>query len=303
MPGWRRRPAAVGLTRPRNWCWNSSVVGIPTSRRSGWYSVATYSSIGTWPVAQYMPCSTYVSSLVTPASRIAKSAAVEVGNVRATYSSKEPLKPGLAAPRRPRRVGAGDARVEQADAAEVRAELLDLDQHAGRLAVERAAVDRHLDVGPLALGERADGVRCRAALRPREQDLVVVDRAVVGAVEDVGVEAVLVGSGVRVGAIEHPEAHLLRRAAGRRRRHVGPAGGGDDCRGGDGVPARGRVAVGMIELEGEGADERRVVEQRVTGLADEVGRDATAGEERPGSRSSGPGSWRFDHPPTRPARP
>ncbi len=54
----------------------------------------TYRSIGWWPVAQYRPCWAYVSSLVTPASRIAKSAAVEVGNVWARYSAKSPVKPG-----------------------------------------------------------------------------------------------------------------------------------------------------------------------------------------------------------------
>ena len=35
-----------------------------------------------------------MSSLTTPASRTAKSAAVEVGNVWARYSSKSPVKPG-----------------------------------------------------------------------------------------------------------------------------------------------------------------------------------------------------------------
>ena len=36
----------------------------------------------------------------------------------------------------------------------------------------------------------------------------------------------------------------------------------------------------MVELEPERCDERRVVEQRLAGLADEVRRDAAAGEER-----------------------
>jgi hypothetical protein len=38
--------------------------------------------------------------------------------------------------------------MEEADAREVLRELLDLDQHAGRLAGERAADDLDLDVGP-----------------------------------------------------------------------------------------------------------------------------------------------------------
>ena len=40
------------------------------------------------------PCSTYVSSETTPASRTAKSAAVEVGNFWARNSAKSPVKPG-----------------------------------------------------------------------------------------------------------------------------------------------------------------------------------------------------------------
>ena len=101
------------------------------------YVVATYSSIGTWPVAQYRPCSTYVSSLVTPASRIAKSAAVEVGNVWARYSSNEPVNPGS-----PPHVGHDalarrDARVEQADARRSAVSSSTLTSMPGRLAVER----------------------------------------------------------------------------------------------------------------------------------------------------------------------
>ena len=67
---------------------------MPARSRSGSYFSTTYSSIGSWPVFQYRPCWTYVSSDVTPASRIAKSAAVEVGNVCARYSAKSPVKPG-----------------------------------------------------------------------------------------------------------------------------------------------------------------------------------------------------------------
>jgi hypothetical protein len=92
--------------------------------------------------------------------------------------------------------------VEQADAREVAGQLLDLDQHAGRLAIQRAALDLHLDVGQLALGERSDGVR--GVLGPREEDLVVVGRLVVGAVEDVRVQPVLVDA-----EVEDAEAHLL----------------------------------------------------------------------------------------------
>ncbi len=48
----RAPPGSFGETSPRNWCWNSSVVGMPTSSRSGLYVVATYSSIGRWAVFQ-----------------------------------------------------------------------------------------------------------------------------------------------------------------------------------------------------------------------------------------------------------
>ena len=48
----RRAVGHFGETSPRNWCWNSSVVGMPTRSRSGWYFLATYSSIGRWPVFQ-----------------------------------------------------------------------------------------------------------------------------------------------------------------------------------------------------------------------------------------------------------
>ena len=91
--GFGAPPGSLGETSPRNWCWNSSVVGIPARSRSGWYVSTTYSSIGRWAVFQKRPCSTYVSSETTPASRIAKSAAVEVGNFCARNSAKSPVKP------------------------------------------------------------------------------------------------------------------------------------------------------------------------------------------------------------------
>ena len=47
----------------------------------------------------------------------------------------------LARPRRPARDGAADRRVEEADARQVARQLLDLDEHAGGQAVERAAAD------------------------------------------------------------------------------------------------------------------------------------------------------------------
>ncbi len=190
---------------------------------------------------------------------------------------------GLAGPRRPGRERARDGGVEQAHARQVARQLLDLDEEAGGLAVERVRgrrrrrrrdVEDDLDVGPLALGEGADDVRRSAAARPREEDLVVVGRAVVRAVEDVGVQAVLVDRGT---AVEHPKAHLLGRAE--RRGNVRPRAGRNDRGLGHGGLAGSRIAVRMIELEPERRDERRVVEQRLTGAADEVRRDATAREE------------------------
>ena len=43
---------------------------------------------------QYSPCSMYVSSLTIPASRTAKSPAVDDGNFWARYSAKSPVNPG-----------------------------------------------------------------------------------------------------------------------------------------------------------------------------------------------------------------
>ena len=128
--------------------------------------------------------------------------------------------PGLARPRRPRGVRARDRRVEQPHLREVGGEPLDLDQHGAGLAVQRAALDRDLDVGPLALAQVAD--RVVAVLGGREQDAVVAGPAVVAAVVDVGVEAVLVDA-----EVEHAQAHLLRRAV--RARDVRPTGGRRRC--------------------------------------------------------------------------
>ena len=156
------------------------LVGRRDSRpcaRSGLYFLRTYLIIGWWPVAQYRPCSTYVSSLTMPASRIAKSAAVEVGNVCARYSAKSPVKPGS-----PGHSARSRSRVltevwNRRTCERFAGQLLDLDEHAGGLAVERAADDLHLDVAQLALAQGGDGVG--AALGRREQHLVVVDPAVV----------------------------------------------------------------------------------------------------------------------------
>ena len=108
---------------------------------------------------------------------------------------------GLARPVRPRRDRARHRGVEEPDLREVAREPLDLDEEGAGLAVEVGALDRHLDVGPLALAQVADAVV--AVLRRREQDAVVARPAVVAAVVEVGVEAVLVDA-----AVEHAQAHL-----------------------------------------------------------------------------------------------
>ena len=199
-----------------------------------------------------------------PASRTAKSPACEDGKRSATKSSKLPVKPGLAGPARPRGVRARDGGVEETDLREVGGKPLDLDQERGRLAVEGAADDLDLDVGPLALAQVADLVG--AVLGRREQHAVIARAAVVAAVVDVGVEAVLVGP-----EVDHPHAHLLRGAE--RGGDVGPAGRRRRRRGGEGrlvVEAR-RV----IELETERPDELREVGRR-----DVVRRHAATREER-----------------------
>src|SRR4030095_11986249 len=107
------------------------------------------------------------------------------------------------------------------------------------------ALTRDLDVGPLALGEDADGIG--RVLRLREQDLVVVRRGVIGAVEDPGVEPVIVDA-----EIEDPQGQLLRRAEGLRQ-IAGPTGCGHRRGAGEG---RLKVKSGwVVELESEGANE------------------------------------------------
>ncbi len=164
---------------------------------SGWYAVS-----------QYCCCWTYVSSLTIPASSTAKSPACEDGNLSATKSSKLPVKPGS-----PCQVG-HDAIARVTDVWNSRTcetvgvEPLDLDEHRAGVAVEGRVgreVELHLDVAELAFLEIGHAVG--AVLGPREQHAVVAGLAVVLAVVDVGVEAVLVGAGERV---LHRHVHLLR---------------------------------------------------------------------------------------------
>ena len=151
---------------------------------------------------------------------------------------------GFARPGRPRGDGPGDGGVEEPHLGEVLREGLDLDEEPGGLAVERPAGDLHLHVGPLPLTQRADaGV---AVLRRGEQHLVVVHATVVGAVEEVRIESVLVDT-----EVEHAQAHLHRRAE--RARGVGPTGRRDRSRAGEGCLAG--EAGGMVELDTERGDE------------------------------------------------
>ena len=175
----------------------------------------------------------------------------------------------LARPAGPGRERAADGGVEQPHPGEARVELLDADQHARGETGRRAVRDLHLDVRPLALAKDPDGVG--GALRAREEDTVVVRGAVVRRVDDVRVQAVLVGA-----EVEHAHAHLLRRAE-RRRQSAGPAG--RSSRRGAGERRLARVPGGMVELKPERGDERHVVEQDVAGGAGEVRRDAAAREE------------------------
>ena len=90
---------------------------------------------------------------MTPASRTAKSAAVEVGNFCARYSSKSPVKPGSPGQRRPVAI----ARVTDVWNSRTRersgVSSSTLTSMPAVLPVERAALDLDLDVGPLALAE------------------------------------------------------------------------------------------------------------------------------------------------------
>ncbi len=194
----------------------------------------------------------------------------EVGGRRGRELLREELvelgEPGLTRPRRPRRLRAADRGVEQAHAREVGSQLLDLDEHAGRLPVERAADDLHLHVGGLSLAKGPDGVG--RVLRLREEHSVVVGLAVVRAVEDPRVEAVLVGA-----EVEHAQPHLHRRAEGPWQR-ARPAGRRSGCGTREGCLPR--IARGCVELKAERGDQVRVVEQRLARTSHEVGRDAAS---------------------------
>ncbi len=228
------------------------------------------------PVFQYSPCSTYVSSVTMPASRTAKSAAVDVLNFCARNSAKSPVNPGS-----PGQLGQLAI-----------ARLTDVWKSRTR---ERFAVSSSTRTSMPAVSP-ADGpsaictltsAHCPLARMPtesaalfvlREEHLVVVRPVVVRRVEDPCVQAVLVGA-----EVEHPHPHLARGAECLRQR-PGPAGRGDRC--GAGERRLPRVPGGMVELQPERRDERRAVEQRLARRPDEVRRHAAAREEGPGSRSS-----------------
>ncbi len=172
---------------------------------------------------------------------------------------------GRARPARPAGVRPRDRRVEQPHLREIPAEPFHLEQETCCQAVERAALDRDLDVGGLALPQV--GNLGGAILAAGEQHPVVVGPAVIGAVVQVGVEAVLVDP-----EIQHPQPHLLRRAV--TRRDARPPGGRPGLRlreGGDSGEPR-----GVVELESE-----RCGEGGVVGGGDVVGRDAPAGQGCP----------------------
>ena len=111
----------------------------------------------------------------------------------------------LARPCRPGGVGAAHRGVEQPDLRCVRRQRLDLDEHAGGEPVEGTPDHGHLDVGDLAFGQV--GNRLRGVLVAREEHAVIVRFAVVGAVVDVRVEAVLVDA-----EVEHAHPRLERGA-------------------------------------------------------------------------------------------
>ena len=134
-------------------------------------------------------------------------------------------------------------------------------QHTGRLAVQRAADELDLHIGPLpALNVPPRSRRPWSARRAP----VVVDSIVVGRVEDVGVQAVFVRA-----KVEHAQAHLHGRAVGMRGIASSPRHGG-----GAGEGRLSGKAGRVIKLQAEGGHEGGVV-----GGADVVGGHATAGEE------------------------
>ena len=95
--GFFRPSMAFGVMSPMNWCWNSSVTGVPTMSKSGFTPrvVMMYLRYSQWASFHMRPCSMYVSSSTIPASSGAKSAAVEVGKSLFSVSSKasEPAVP------------------------------------------------------------------------------------------------------------------------------------------------------------------------------------------------------------------
>ena len=216
-----------------------------------------------------------------PASSTAKSPACEDGKRSATKSSNVPVKPGSLQP-----FQVAIARVtlvwkrrtcERSDSSRST-----LTRNAPVLPFSVVGrVDRDLDVGPLALFEVAD--RVVAALGLAEQHAVVARLAVVAAVVDVRVEAVLVDARVRRQAVEHAQPHLLGRAVGAR--HVRPAGRRRRRRRGERVVAgeTGRV----VELERERRREgRRVLGRDVVRRHPATRAEVAEVERRPVDRAA-----------------
>ena len=167
-------------------------------------------------------------------------------------------------PAGPAGVCARDRRMEQADLREVTGQPFHLDQHAACQSAERAARDRHFDISPLTFAQGRH--RCGAIPGEGEQNLVIVDGAVIGRVEDVCVQAIFVGA-----KIQNAQSHLFGRAVGSR--HIRPTRGicglGSRKSSLSGEPGR------MIELQTEcGCKGGAIVG------ADVVGRNPAAREKR-----------------------
>ncbi len=144
----------------------------------------------------------------------------EVGSGRRRELLRQELgevtgEPRLARPRRPRRDGAAHRGVEQAHARQVGRQHLDLhEETCGEPRSSVPPMDLDLHIGGLALAKVGNGVG--GILGRGEQHAVVAGDPVVGAVEDVRVQAVLVDA-----EVEHPHPHLHRRAE-RLRQRAGP---------------------------------------------------------------------------------